>query len=121
MVSSCILLALITVTNVVGQALSGQYVRSDSRSLTLRVGANERTLPFAVLKAGERERILAAYGALPPSAKERQVQERLEGQLAVIDAKERGGWLSKEAADALRAAERRNAEYRLKKIGKGTE
>ena len=113
-------LALITVTNAVGQSLSGEYVRCDTRTLTLRVGAKERTLPFAVLKAGERERILAACGKLPPSAGEVQVKERMDGQLAVIDAKERGGWLSKEAADDLRAAERRNAEYRLKKMGKGT-
>ena len=32
-------LALLTVTNAVGQSLSGEYVRSDSRTLTLRVGA----------------------------------------------------------------------------------
>lgn len=121
MATGGIFLALITVTNVVGQALSGEYVRCDVRSLTLRVGRTERTLPFAVLKPGERERILAAYGELPPTARERQVRERLDAQLAVIDAKERGGWLSKEAAEEMRAAERRNAAYRLKKNGKGKE
>lgn len=116
-----IMLALVTVTNVVGRSISGEYVRSSARTLTIRVGAAERTLPFAVLKPGERERILAAYGRLPPSAKEVQVRERLAEQLAVIDAKERGGWLSKAAADEMRAAERRNAEFRLKQNGKGAE
>ena len=109
-----LLATTLTLTNVVGRALTGEYVRSTDQAVTIRVGKSERTIPFAALAPGERERILKAHGQLPLSPKEKRVQAHLEQELSVIDAKEKGGWLSKETAERRRAAERRNAEFQLK-------
>ena len=111
--SVVLLSALLTVTNAVNRSISGEFVRCDERTVTIRVGRTERTLPFVALKAGERERVLKAHGTLPPTPKEKRVKAHLDTELAVIDAKEKGGWLSKEEADKRRAAERRNAEFQL--------
>ena len=111
--SVVLLAALLTVTNAVNRSISGEFVRCDERTVTIRVGRTERTLPFVALKAGERERVLKAHGTLPPTPKEKRVKAHLDTELAVIDAKEKGGWLSKEEADKRRAAERRNAEFQL--------
>ena len=113
------LLSFLTLTNAVDRTISGEFVRCDERTVTIRTGKAERTIPFAVLKAGERERILKANGTLPPSAREKRVKAHLDAELAVIDAKEKGGWLSKEEADRRRAAERRNAAFQLKEQSEG--
>ena len=113
MMSAILLATLLTITNAVNRSISGEFVRCDERTVTIRVGRTERTLPFVALKPGERERILRAYGTLPPTAREKRVKAHLDAELAVIDAKEKGGWLSKEEADKRRAAERRNAEFQL--------
>ena len=107
------LLSFISLTNAVGRSISGEFVRCDERTVTIRTGKTERTIPFVALKSGERERILKAHGTLPPTAREKRVKAHLDAELAVIDAKEKGGWLSKDEADKRRAAERRNAEFQL--------
>ena len=111
--TAIVLATALTLTNAVGRTLSGEVVRCDAQSVTVRTGKIERTVPFAALKKGERERVLKAHGTLPPTPKEKRVKQRLDTELAVIDAKEKGGWLTKEAADRRRAAERRNAEFQL--------
>lgn len=112
---SAILLAVaLTLTNAVNRTVTGEFVRCDDRSVTIRVGKTERTFQFVALKAGERERILKAHGTLPPTPKEKRVKAHLDTELAVIDAKEKGGWLTKEAAERRRSAERRNADFQLK-------
>lgn len=109
-----VLATALTLTNAVGRTLSGEFVRCDVQAVTVRTGKTERTIPFTALKQGERERILKAHGTLPPTPQEKRVKQHLDTELAVIDAKEKGGWLTKEAADRRRAAERRNADFRLK-------
>ena len=121
--SVVLLAALLTVTNAVNRSISGEFVRCDERTVTIRTGKTERALPFVALKSGERERILKAHGTLPPTAREKRVKAHLDAELAVIDAKEKGGWLSKEEADKRRAAERRNAKFQLspENSGKGNQ
>ena len=113
--TATILATVLTLTNAVNRTLTGEFVRCDERSVTIRTGKTERTIPFVALKPGERERILKAQGTLPPTPKEKRVKALLDAELAVIDVKEKGGWLTKEAADRRRAAERRNAEFLLDK------
>ena len=113
--TATILATVLTLTNAVNRTLTGEFVRCDERSVTVRTGKTERAIPFAALKPGERERILKAHGTLPPTPKDKRVKALLDTELAVIDAKEKGGWLTKEAADRRRAAERRNAEFLLDK------
>ena len=115
--TATILATVLTLTNAVNRTLTGEFVRCDERSVTIRTGKTERAIPFVALKPGERERILKAHGTLPPTPKDKRVKARLDTELAVIDAKEKGGWLTKEAADRRRAAERRNAEFELKRDG----
>lgn len=115
--TATILATVLTLTNAVNRTLTGEFVRCDERSVTIRTGKTERTIPFVALKQGERERILKAHGTLPPMPKDKRVKARLDTELAVIDAKEKGGWLTKEAAERRRAAERRNAEFQLGKGG----
>ena len=112
--SAILLATLLTLTNAVNRTISGEFVRCDDRTVTIRVGKTERTLPFVALKPGERERILKANGTLPPTAREKRVKAHLDTELAVIDAKEKGGWLTKEEADKRRTAERRNAAFQLR-------
>ena len=112
--TAILLATILTVTNAVNRSISGEFVRCDGRSVTIRTGKAQRTIPFAALKEGERERILKAHGTLPPTAREKRVKAHLDAELAVIDAKEKGGWLPKDEADKRRAAERRTAEFQLK-------
>ena len=92
----------LTVTNHLGRALTGEFVRTTPNAVVLRMGSGrERVVPFAALREGERQRILAAVGERRESPVERVARERRERERTRLENMVRDGWMTREEADRL--------------------
>ena len=92
----------LAVTNRLGRALEGTFVRTTPSAVVLRLkSGNERTIPFAVLKPGEKERILASVGEKRETPLQRLLRERHAREKARLDKMVEGGWMTRKEADRL--------------------
>ena len=92
----------LAVTNRLGRALEGTFVRTTSSAVVLRLkSGNERTIPFAALKPGEKERILATVGEKRETPLQRLLRERRAREKARFDKMVEGGWMTRKEADRL--------------------
>lgn len=114
-----LLATAVTVTNLVGSVLTGEFVGCTPRTLTVtRPGGVRTEIPLTALSPDCRERMMALGGCLPERPEVKRIRARLESEARRIERMRATGWLTPEAADAQLAAERRNAELRLRELEK---
>lgn len=101
---------VVTVTNHAGHAVSGELGAVTNGTFEI----SGRRYPLSILPAEEQKRVRALAGQDVRTAKEKRVARDLEYELARIKAREEAGDITPSEADALRAAARASAAYRLK-------
>lgn len=99
----------LTVTNHVGTAIHGEYVRTTSSHLFLRNSRQETfSVPYAALPKAERDRVRLSIGVWQPPQEYRDLEAFYRNELKRINLLEKEGVLTAEEAARRRAGEKKS-------------